>query len=44
MPIENFLYAVPYADYTEHHLENMDFYGTSHYYVSNEAIKILNKR
>ena len=22
----------------------MDFHGTSHYYVSNEAIKILNKK
>ena len=25
MSEENFLYAVPYGDYTEHHLENMDF-------------------
>ncbi|WP_323589247.1 acetate kinase [Aliarcobacter butzleri] len=44
MPIENFLYAVPYSDYTEHHLRKYGFHGTSHYYVSNEAVKILNKK
>jgi acetate kinase len=44
MPKENFLYAVPYSDYTEHHLRKYGFHGTSHYYVSNEAVKILNKQ
>ena len=44
MTKENFLYAVPYADYTEHHLRKYGFHGTSHYYVSNETIKILNKK
>ena len=44
MPEENFLYAVPYGDYTEHHLRKYGFHGTSHYYVSNEAVKILNKK
>ncbi|MCT7444789.1 acetate/propionate family kinase [Aliarcobacter cryaerophilus] len=44
MPMENFLYAVPYADYTEHHLRKYGFHGTSHYYVSQEAIKLLNKK
>ena len=43
MSQENFLYAVPYSDYTEHHLRKYGFHGTSHYFVSNEAIKILNK-
>jgi acetate kinase len=43
MSEENFLYAVPYADYTEHHLRKYGFHGTSHYYVSNEAVKLLNK-
>lgn len=42
MPVENFLYAVPYADYTEHHLRKYGFHGTSHFYVSNEVIKLLN--
>ena len=44
MPEENFLYSVPYGDYTEHHLRKYGFHGTSHYYVSNEAVKILNKK
>ena len=44
MTKENFLYAVPYSDYTEHHLRKYGFHGTSHYYVSNEAVKILNKK
>ena len=44
MPEENLLYAVPYGDYTEHHLRKYGFHGTSHYYVSNEAVKILNKK
>ena len=44
MPIENYLYAVPYGDYTEHHLRKYGFHGTSHYYVSNEAVKILKKK
>ena len=44
MTKENFLYAVPYADYTEHHLRKYGFHGTSHYYVSNEAVKLLNKK
>lgn len=44
MTKENYLYAVPYADYTEHHLRKYGFHGTSHYYVSNETVKILNKK
>ena len=44
MTKENFLYDVPYADYTEHHLRKYGFHGTSHYYVSNETVKILNKK
>ena len=44
MPPENYLYAVPYGDYTEHHLRKYGFHGTSHYYVSNEMVKILNKK
>jgi acetate kinase len=42
MPEENYLYAVPHEDYTEHHLRRYGFHGTSHYFVSNEVIKILN--
>lgn len=43
MPEENYLYAVPHEDYTEHKLRKYGFHGTSHYYVSNEAIKMLQK-
>lgn len=39
----HFLFPVPHEDYTEHHLRKYGFHGTSHYYVSNEAIKILGK-
>lgn len=44
MQEENFLYAVPYEDYTNHHLRKYGFHGTSHYYVSNEANKLLKKQ
>uniref|UniRef100_UPI0040473FF9 acetate/propionate family kinase n=1 Tax=Aliarcobacter sp. TaxID=2321116 RepID=UPI0040473FF9 len=44
MPEANYLYAVPHEDYTEHHLRKYGFHGTSHYFVSNEAIKLLNKK
>ncbi|WP_428025729.1 acetate/propionate family kinase [Arcobacter sp.] len=44
MPEENFLYAVPHEDYTEHHLRKYGFHGTSHYYVSQEAIKLLGNK
>ena len=43
MPEENYLYAIPHEDYTQHHLRKYGFHGTSHYYVSNEAIKLLKK-
>ncbi len=43
MPEENYLYAVPHEDYTEHHLRKYGFHGTSHSYVSKEAIKLLKK-
>ncbi|AXH11598.1 acetate/propionate family kinase [Halarcobacter bivalviorum] len=44
MPEENYLYAVPHEDYTKHQLRKYGFHGTSHYYVSNETIKLLNKK
>jgi acetate kinase len=44
MPEENFLYAVPHEDYTEHHLRKYGFHGTSHYFVSQEAIKLLENK
>ncbi|WP_072680098.1 acetate/propionate family kinase [Arcobacter sp. LA11] len=43
MPASNYMYAVPYEDYKEHGVRKYGFHGTSHYYVSNEAKKMLNK-
>jgi acetate kinase len=42
MPKENYLYAVPYEWYKKHGVRKYGFHGTSHQYVSQEAMKILN--
>lgn len=44
MEEEVFLYGVPHEDYTEYNLRKYGFHGTSHYYVSQQAIKLLNKK
>ena len=44
MPETHFLFPVPHEDYTEHHLRKYGFHGTSHNYVSKEAIKLLNNK
>ncbi len=44
MPPSNFMYALPYEDYEEYKVRKYGFHGTSHYYVSNEAIKMLDKK
>ncbi|MDD3009050.1 MAG: acetate kinase [Arcobacter sp.] len=44
MPEVHFLFPVPHEDYTEHHLRKYGFHGTSHNYVSKEAIKLLNNK
>lgn len=44
MPAANYMYALPYEDYKEHGVRKYGFHGTSHYYVSNEAKKMLNKK
>ena len=44
MPEIHFLFPVPHEDYTEHHLRKYGFHGTSHNYVSKEAIKLLNNK
>lgn len=43
MPASAYMYAVPYQDYVEHKVRKYGFHGTSHYYVSNEAKKMLAK-
>ncbi len=43
MPQEAYLYALPYNMYTEHGIRRYGAHGTSHYYVSQQAAKMLNK-
>jgi len=41
MPPENYLYAVPYEWFEKYDVRRYGFHGTSHRYVSNEAIRRL---
>ncbi|MEA5048923.1 MAG: acetate kinase [Eubacteriales bacterium] len=41
MPKEAFMYALPYEAYTEHKVRRYGFHGTSHRYVSGQAVKKL---
>ncbi|MDH2998540.1 acetate kinase [Pasteurellaceae bacterium LFhippo2] len=41
MPEEAYLYALPYSLYKEHGVRRYGFHGTSHYYVSREAAKVV---
>ncbi|CUX96026.1 Acetate kinase [Candidatus Gullanella endobia] len=43
MPEESYLYALPYSLYKDHAIRRYGAHGTSHYYVSREAAKILDK-
>ena len=43
MPKEAFMYALPYEYYEKDRIRKYGFHGTSHKYVSQEAIKILGK-
>ncbi|RBQ32348.1 acetate kinase [Arcobacter sp. FW59] len=44
MPEVHFLFPVPHEDYSEHHLRKYGFHGTSHYFVSQQAIKLLDNK
>ncbi|PWC22993.1 acetate kinase [Brenneria roseae subsp. roseae] len=43
MPEESYLYALPYKLYKEHHIRRYGAHGTSHYFVTQQAAKALNK-
>jgi acetate kinase len=43
MPEESYLYALPYSLYKDHHIRRYGAHGTSHYYVTQEAAKMLGK-
>ncbi|BGI51081.1 MAG: acetate kinase [Arsenophonus endosymbiont of Ceratovacuna japonica] len=43
MPIESYLYALPYSLYKDHGIRRYGAHGISHYYVSQQAAKELKK-
>ncbi len=43
MPPKAFLYAVPYAWYTQHRLRRYGFHGTSHKFITQETAEFLGK-
>ncbi|KEY57715.1 acetate kinase [Serratia sp. DD3] len=43
MPEESYLYALPYNLYRDHGVRRYGAHGTSHFYVTQEAAKVLNK-
>ncbi|MGM3175290.1 acetate kinase [Dickeya lacustris] len=43
MPEEAYLYALPYSLYKDQHIRRYGAHGTSHFYVSREAAKLLGK-
>lgn len=43
MPAKAFMYALPYSCYEEDRIRKYGFHGTSHKYVSQEAVKVLGK-
>jgi len=44
MPDYAYMYALPYEMYTKHGIRKYGFHGTSHYFVSNEAKGMLEKK
>ena len=43
MPEKAYMYALPYELYQQHSVRKYGFHGTSHYFVSKQAAKQLNK-
>ncbi|MFH1454150.1 MAG: acetate kinase [Armatimonadota bacterium] len=43
MPVESYLYALPYEYYTKLGVRRFGFHGTSHHYVSHKAAELMNK-
>ena len=44
MPDYAFMYAIPFDDYKDYKVRKYGFHGTSHLYVSGEAINLLGKK
>ncbi|PSJ44743.1 acetate kinase [Zobellella endophytica] len=43
MPEQAYLYAIPYRLYREHGIRRYGMHGTSHYFIAQEAARVLNK-
>lgn len=43
MPEKAYLYGIPFSLYSEHAIRRYGFHGTSHYFVANQAAKLMNK-
>ncbi len=43
MPAKAYMYGIPYSVYEQYKIRKYGFHGTSHKFVSEEAIKLLNK-
>lgn len=43
MPEKAYLYGIPLDLYSKHGIRRYGFHGTSHYFVANQAAKIMNK-
>ena len=43
MPEKAYMYGIPYSVYEQHKIRKYGFHGPSHKFVSEEAIKLLNK-
>lgn len=44
MPDYAYMYAIPYEDYKDYRVRKYGFHGTSHLFVSGEAIRLMGKR
>jgi acetate kinase len=44
VPKHAYLYALPYSLYEQHRIRKYGFHGSSHYFVSGQAAKLLKKR
>jgi acetate kinase len=44
LPEEAYLYGLPYSYYENHDIRKYGFHGSSHEFVINEALKLLNKK
>jgi len=43
MPEKAFIYALPYSLYKKHGIRRYGFHGTSHYFITNQCSKMINK-